>query len=179
VGGGWRALAKAHMEAVDAPVKVEKASCNARQIAEAQRLAREWKPTEWHCHGARSLRRSCWPGGYLTYIITTRRITSGELLKYRNGLLNGRQTATAIPGVDDVRSRVRAACKWPPRAKTAALRNSLSGTAPIHPERPSPVRSARTIARVASSTLRNGGVSRSLPRTSGRPGRQLKTPPHP
>jgi hypothetical protein len=25
--------------------------------------------------------------GYLTYIITTRRITSGELLKYRNGLL--------------------------------------------------------------------------------------------
>jgi hypothetical protein len=24
--------------------------------------------------------------GYLTYIITTRRITSGELLKYRNGL---------------------------------------------------------------------------------------------
>jgi hypothetical protein len=26
-------------------------------------------------------------GGYRTYIITTRRITSGELLKYRNGLL--------------------------------------------------------------------------------------------
>jgi hypothetical protein len=26
-------------------------------------------------------------GGYLTYIITTRRMTSGELLKYRNGLL--------------------------------------------------------------------------------------------
>src|SRR6516164_166450 len=25
--------------------------------------------------------------GYLTYIITARRITSGELLKYRNGLL--------------------------------------------------------------------------------------------
>ena len=25
--------------------------------------------------------------GYFTYIITTRRITSGELLKYRNGLL--------------------------------------------------------------------------------------------
>jgi hypothetical protein len=25
--------------------------------------------------------------GYLTYIITTRRMTSGELLKYRNGLL--------------------------------------------------------------------------------------------
>ena len=25
--------------------------------------------------------------GYLTYIITTSRITSGELLKYRNGLL--------------------------------------------------------------------------------------------
>jgi hypothetical protein len=25
--------------------------------------------------------------GYLTYIITTRRITSGELLKYRNRLL--------------------------------------------------------------------------------------------
>ncbi len=25
--------------------------------------------------------------GYRTYIITTRRITSGELLKYRNGLL--------------------------------------------------------------------------------------------
>jgi len=25
--------------------------------------------------------------GYLTYVITTRRITSGELLKYRNGLL--------------------------------------------------------------------------------------------
>ena len=99
---------------------IEKASCNARQIAEAQRLAREWKRTEWHCHGARGLRRSCWPGGYLTYIITTRRITSGELLKYRNGLLNGRQTATTIPGVDDVRSRVRAACKWPPRAKTAA-----------------------------------------------------------
>ena len=68
---------------------IEKASCNAGQIAEAQRLAWEWKPTEWHCHGARGLRRSCWPGEYLTYIITTRRITSGELLKYRNGLLNG------------------------------------------------------------------------------------------
>jgi hypothetical protein len=27
--------------------------------------------------------------GYRTYIITTRRITSGELLKYRNGLLMG------------------------------------------------------------------------------------------
>src|SRR5208282_4901918 len=27
--------------------------------------------------------------GYFTYIITTRRITSGELLKYRNGLLHG------------------------------------------------------------------------------------------
>ena len=25
--------------------------------------------------------------GHLTYIITTRRMTSGELLKYRNGLL--------------------------------------------------------------------------------------------
>ncbi len=25
--------------------------------------------------------------GYLTYIITTRRMASGELLKYRNGLL--------------------------------------------------------------------------------------------
>jgi hypothetical protein len=25
--------------------------------------------------------------GYLTYIITTRRMTSGELLKYRNGLV--------------------------------------------------------------------------------------------
>jgi hypothetical protein len=25
--------------------------------------------------------------GYLTYIITTKRMTSGELLKYRNGLL--------------------------------------------------------------------------------------------
>ena len=25
--------------------------------------------------------------GYFTYIITTRRMTSGELLKYRNGLL--------------------------------------------------------------------------------------------
>jgi hypothetical protein len=25
--------------------------------------------------------------GYLTYIITTRRMTSGDLLKYRNGLL--------------------------------------------------------------------------------------------
>jgi hypothetical protein len=28
--------------------------------------------------------------GYLTYNITTRRITSGELLKYRNGLLIAR-----------------------------------------------------------------------------------------
>jgi hypothetical protein len=28
--------------------------------------------------------------GYLTYIITTRRMTSGELLKYRNGLLMAR-----------------------------------------------------------------------------------------
>jgi len=27
--------------------------------------------------------------GYLIYIITTRRMTSGELLKYRNGLLIG------------------------------------------------------------------------------------------
>ena len=28
--------------------------------------------------------------GYLTYIISTRRMTSGELLKYRNGLLMAR-----------------------------------------------------------------------------------------
>jgi hypothetical protein len=38
----------------------------------------------------RSARRSSTlrsESGYLTYIITTRRITSGELLKYRNGLL--------------------------------------------------------------------------------------------
>ena len=28
--------------------------------------------------------------GYFTYIITTRRITSGELLKYRNGSLMAR-----------------------------------------------------------------------------------------
>ena len=37
--------------------------------------------------------------GYRTYIITTRRMTSGELLKYRNGLLmaqayHGRGTAS-------------------------------------------------------------------------------------
>ncbi len=30
--------------------------------------------------------------GYLTYIITTRRMTSGELLKYRNGLLIAKPT---------------------------------------------------------------------------------------
>jgi hypothetical protein len=30
--------------------------------------------------------------GYLSYIITTRRITSGELLKYLNGLLMTRTT---------------------------------------------------------------------------------------
>ena len=38
----------------------------------------------------RSARRSSTlrsDSGYLTYIITTRRMTSGELLKYRNGLL--------------------------------------------------------------------------------------------
>jgi len=37
----------------------------------------------------RSARRSSTlrsDSGYLTYIITTRRMTSGELLKYRNGL---------------------------------------------------------------------------------------------
>jgi len=38
----------------------------------------------------RSARRSSTlrsDSGYLTYIITTRRMTAGELLKYRNGLL--------------------------------------------------------------------------------------------
>ena len=38
----------------------------------------------------RSARRSSTlrsDSGYLTYIITTRRMTSGDLLKYRNGLL--------------------------------------------------------------------------------------------
>ena len=38
----------------------------------------------------RSARRSLTlrsDSGYLTYIISTRRMTSGELLKYRNGLL--------------------------------------------------------------------------------------------
>src|SRR5277367_5495757 len=35
-----------------------------------------------------TLRNDC---GYFTYIITTRRITSGELLKYRNGLLMTRR----------------------------------------------------------------------------------------
>jgi hypothetical protein len=37
-------------------------------------------------------RSSAFPSdsGYLTYIITTRRMTSGELLKYRNGLLMAR-----------------------------------------------------------------------------------------
>ena len=39
---------------------------------------------------ARSAKRSSTfqsDSGYLAYIITTRRMTSGELLKYRNGLL--------------------------------------------------------------------------------------------
>ena len=34
-----------------------------------------------------ALRQQILDVGYLTYIITTRRMTSGELLKYRNGLL--------------------------------------------------------------------------------------------
>jgi hypothetical protein len=33
--------------------------------------------------------------GYLTYIITTRRMISGELLKYRNGLVMGHEPSTA------------------------------------------------------------------------------------
>src|SRR5580700_10901153 len=41
----------------------------------------------------RHCREGCHPSGYLTYIITTRRMTSGELLKYRNGLLMRRSYA--------------------------------------------------------------------------------------
>ena len=44
----------------------------------------------WLMSIPRSARRSstlCNDSGYLTYIITTKRMTSGELLKYRNGLL--------------------------------------------------------------------------------------------
>src|SRR5271165_3672610 len=47
----------------------------------------------WLMSIPRSARRSSTlrsDSGYLTYIITTRRITSGELLKYRNGLLMAR-----------------------------------------------------------------------------------------
>ena len=44
----------------------------------------------WLMSIPRSARRSSTlrnDSGYLTYIITTKRTTSGELLKYRNGLL--------------------------------------------------------------------------------------------
>jgi hypothetical protein len=37
--------------------------------------------------GQRDLRRCAATAGIRTYIITTSRMTSGELLKYRNGLL--------------------------------------------------------------------------------------------
>ena len=48
------------------------------------------RTVSWLMSIPRSARRSSTlrsDSGYLTYIITTRRMTSGELLKYRNGLL--------------------------------------------------------------------------------------------
>src|SRR5271165_1714465 len=48
------------------------------------------RTVSWLMSIPRSARRSSTlrsESGYLTYIITTRRMTSGELLKYRNGLL--------------------------------------------------------------------------------------------
>ena len=48
------------------------------------------RTVSWLMSIPRSARRSSTlrnDSGYLTYIITTKRMTSGELLKYRNGLL--------------------------------------------------------------------------------------------
>ena len=48
------------------------------------------RTVSWLTSIPRSARRSSTlrsDNGYLTYIITTKRMTSGELLKYRNGLL--------------------------------------------------------------------------------------------
>ena len=47
-----------------------------------------WLMSIPHCAKRSSTLRT--DSGYLTYIITTRRMTSGELLKYRNGLLMAR-----------------------------------------------------------------------------------------
>src|SRR5258708_39934206 len=53
------------------------------------------RTVSWLMSMPRSAKRSSTfrsDSGYLTYIITTRRITSGELLKYRNGLLMAEAT---------------------------------------------------------------------------------------
>ena len=51
------------------------------------------RTVSWQMLIPRSAKRSSTlrsDSGYLTYITTTRRMTSGELLKYRNGLLMAR-----------------------------------------------------------------------------------------
>jgi hypothetical protein len=56
-----------------------------REIAAALRISPSWLMSIPRSERRSSTLRS--DSGYLTYIITTRRITSGELLKYRNGSL--------------------------------------------------------------------------------------------
>src|SRR3984957_10084530 len=55
------------------------------------------RTVSWLMSIPRSARRSSTlrsDSGYLTYIITTRRMTSGELLKYRNGLVMSQTITT-------------------------------------------------------------------------------------
>src|SRR6201986_3450338 len=57
-------------------------------------------------------------GGYRTYIITTRRMTSGELLKYRNGLLMRRgQHRRDSPKICSDTAHVNDLPRQGPRAK--------------------------------------------------------------
>jgi hypothetical protein len=66
------------------------ASFGFRQQTWGQTGSNQNRTVSWLMSIPRSAKRSSTlrsDSGYLTYIITTRRMTSGELLKYRNGLL--------------------------------------------------------------------------------------------
>ena len=78
--GGWNALARRLTVGFIASLSGDEMPRHIVPVANAS----------WLMSIPRSARRSSTlrrDSGYLTYIITTRRMTSGELLKYRNGLL--------------------------------------------------------------------------------------------
>src|SRR5271166_2418046 len=87
------------------------------------------RTVSWLMSIPRSARRSSTlrsDSGYFTYIIKTRRITSGELLKYRNGLLIP-QATTAGDGPRDWSDRaVVIPLSATTRASTARARLALA-----------------------------------------------------